>query len=165
MADQAGRRATATKAEPLGLPVPALIAAAALLVVATAGYFFYQSSQRRTPPLPILTKEAADYLPNLQLSEVQMKAAESYLGQAVTTISGKITNAGQRTLRLVEIHCVFRDPYGQIVLRERVAIIGRKTGPAAIGQTHTFELTFDNIPQSWNQAMPDLVISQIQFEN
>ncbi len=63
----------------------------------------------------------------------------------------------------MEIHCLFRDRYGQVVLRERVAIVGRRTGPAAPGQTRNFQLTFDNIPESWNQAMPDLVISQIQF--
>jgi hypothetical protein len=25
-------------------------------------------------------------------------------------------------------------------------------------------MPFDNMPQSWNQAMPQLVIAQIQFE-
>ena len=64
----------------------------------------------------------------------------------------------------MEIHCVFHDFAGRVALRERTAIIGRKTGPAAPGQTRSFELTFDNIPQSWNQLLPDLVISQIVFQ-
>jgi hypothetical protein len=145
--------------------LPVLVAAVVALAGATGAYFYYQQARDRRPDTPILTAEAADYLPHLKLDDVEMKAAESYLRQTVTTISGKITNRGPRTLRLVEIHCVFRNPYGQIVLRERVSIIGRKTGPAPSGQTKTFELTFDNIPESWNQAMPDLVISQIQFEN
>ena len=148
-----------------GFPVPILVTFGLLLVAGTAGYFVYEKSRNRPPDVPVLTPEAAAYLPHLQLSDVEMKAAESFLRQTVTSISGKITNSGPRTLRLAEIHCIFRNPYGQVVLRERVAIVGRKTGPVSTGQTRSFQLTFDNIPESWNQAMPDLVISQIQFQD
>jgi len=41
-----------------------------------------------------------------------------------------------------------------------------ETRPAEVkpGETKPFRLAFDNAPQGWNQAMPDLVIAQIQFE-
>lgn len=146
------------------LPVPIFVAGALLLIITTGVFFWYRQRQHTSPVVPILTKEAAAYLPNLQLADVDMQAAENYLNQTTTTITGKITNAGPRTLRLVEINCVFKDQIGQTVLRERVAIIGRKTGPVATGQTRPFELNFDNIPVSWNQVLPDLVISQIQFQ-
>jgi len=145
-------------------PVPVIVAGALLLVISTAVFFWYRQRQQAQPDVPILTKEAAAYLPNLQLADVEMHAAENYLNQTTTSISGKITNAGPRTLRLVEINCVFRDQIGQTVLRERVAIVGRKTGPVSTGQTRPFELNFDNIPVSWNQQLPDLVISQILFQ-
>ena len=146
------------------LPVPIFVAGALLLIITTGVFFWYRQRQHAPPDVPILTKEAAAYLPNLQLADVDMQAAENYLNQTTTTITGKITNAGPRTLRLVEINCVFKDQIGQTVLRERVAIIGRKTGPVATGQTRPFELNFDNIPVSWNQVLPDLVISQIIFQ-
>ncbi|MBI3666726.1 MAG: hypothetical protein HY236_10980 [Acidobacteria bacterium] len=146
------------------MPVPLLVSLGFVLAVGTAGYFLYERARHRQPDVPVLTQEAADYLPNLKLSDVEMKAAESFLKQTVTTISGKITNTGPRTVRLAEIHCIFRNPYGQVVLRERVAIVGRRTGPVASGQRRSFLLTFDNIPEGWNQSMPDLVISQIQFQ-
>ena len=147
-----------------GLPVPILVVGALVLVACTAGFFFIRQARNRPPDVPVLTQEAAAYLRNLQLEDVDMKAAENYLKQTAATITGKITNNGARTVRLVEINCVFRDPTGRALLRERTAIIGRKTGPAAPGQTRSFELTFDNIPQGWNQVMPDLVISQIMFQ-
>ena len=120
---------------------------------------------RRAPSesRPALTSEARVYLKNLALSEVQMQANESYLKQAVVEIEGKIANNGDRPLRLVEINCVFKDAYGQVVLRERVAIAGRKTGDLRPGETKSFRLAFDNIPESWNKQMPDLVIAQILF--
>jgi hypothetical protein len=147
-----------------GVPLPVLLVVLLLAVGGTVGYFYYQKAQQRPRDVPVLTQEAAAYLPHLQLSEVDMKAAENYLGHTVMNITGKITNTGPRTLKLVEINCVFRDYAGQIVARERVAIVGRRTGPVATGQTRPFELSFDNVHAAWNHALPDLVISQIQFE-
>ena len=146
-------------------PVPILVAGALLLVIATVGLFWYHQAKNRLPDVPVLTQEAAAYLRNLQLEDVEKKDAENYLKQTATTISGKITNKGGRTVKLVEINCVFRDHAQQPIHRERKAIIGRRTGPVPSGQMREFELTFDNIPTGWNQMMPDLVIAQIQFQD
>lgn len=146
------------------VPLPLLIVLVLVVAGATAGYLVYQKSKDRTRDVPVLTQEAAAYLQHLQLSEVDMNAAENYLGHTVMNITGKITNNGPSTLTLVEINCQFRDFAGQVTARERVAIIGRKTGPVPTGQTRSFELSFDNVPAAWNQNLPDLVISQIHFQ-
>ena len=52
---------------------------------------------------------------------------------------------------------------GAISLRERVPIVGQKTGVVKPGETKSFRLAFDTIPESWNQDLPQLVIAQIQF--
>lgn len=142
-----------------------LISIVTVLVLAGAGGFYYldRQAKRYVPPQPVLTPEAKAYVRNLALSEVEMKAAESYLKQDLVEIEGKITNNGDRTVTLVEVNCVFRDAYTQVVLRERSAIVGRTFGPLAPGQTKRFRLAFDNIPESWNRMMPDLVIAQIRF--
>ena len=72
-------------------------------------------------------------------------------------------NTGGRALRTVEINCVFYDPYGQIVLRKRVAIVSKKMGGLTPGEVKEFRLPFDEIPESWNQALPQLVIASIEF--
>ena len=135
------------------------------MLVLGAGAFWwldYQSRHRVSEGSP-LTPEAKAYVKNLALSEVQMQAAESYLKQAVVEIEGKITNNGDRVVKLVEINCVFYDVYGQVVLRERMTIAGRKMGDLAPGGTKSFRLAFDSIPESWNKQMPQLVIAQILF--
>ncbi|MFN0168400.1 MAG: FxLYD domain-containing protein [Bryobacteraceae bacterium] len=144
-----------------------MIAVVTGLVAAGAGAFYWLDYQAKhyTPPQPVLTPEAKAYVRNLALSEVQMQAAESYLKQAVVEIEGKISNKGDRRVNVVEVNCVFRDPYTQVVLRERVAIVGLKSGSLAPGETKRFRLAFDSVPESWNRAMPDLVIAQIQFSS
>jgi uncharacterized protein DUF3426 len=144
--------------------IPVLpIAVGLVLLLGAAGFFFLERQSSVTTRPPVLTGDARAYVHNLKLSEVDMKAHESYLKQAVTEITGKIGNQGDRVLKLVEINCVFSDAYGQVVLRRRVSIVGRKSGGLAPGEVKSFRLAFDDIPQSWNQALPQLVIAQIVF--
>ncbi len=134
-----------------------------VFVLAGVGAWWFLERETAPPPPPVLTQEAKAYVRNLQLSDVSMKATESLAKQLLVEIEGKITNNGNRTLKLIEINCVFYDSYGQLVLRERVAIVGRRTGDLGPGRTKNFRLPFDNLPSSWNQSMPQLVIAQIVF--
>jgi hypothetical protein len=81
----------------------------------------------------------------------------------VVEILGNITNAGDRKLEIVEINCIFRDPYGQVVLKRRVPIVSRRMGGLKPGETKSFRLAFDDLPESWNQDLPFLVIAHISF--
>jgi hypothetical protein len=145
---------------------PMAIVGGLVLMLGLAGFWYLDRSARQPPPpAPPLTEEARAYVHDqkLKLSEVEMNAHESYLKQSVVEITGKIGNAGDRPLKAVELNCVFYDAYGQLVLRERVAIVNPKIGSLAPGETKAFRLPFDNIPASWNQAMPQLVIAGITF--
>ena len=155
------KTAAAEKQKP-SLPVLP-VAVGLVLLLGAAGFYFLQRQSNVTVPKPVLTGDARAYVRSLKLSDVEMKAHESYLKQSVVEITGKIGNQGNRVLKLVEINCVFSDAYGQVVLRERVPIVSPKAGNLAPGETKSFRLAFDNIPESWNQALPQLVIAQIVF--
>jgi hypothetical protein len=152
-----------TATEQKSIPVAVLVVA--LVVILGAGFFLYldRASHRPPPPPAPLTAEAKAYVRSLKLSDVDMQKHESYMKQAVVEITGKIGNNGDRALRVVEINCVFYDPDGQLVLRRRVPIVGQKMGGLAPGEIKNFRLAFDDIPDSWNQALPQLVIAQIVF--
>ncbi len=155
--------AAKTATQQKGIPVAVLVVA--LVVILGAGFFVYldRASHRPSPSPPPLTAEAKAYVHNLQLMNVDMQKHESYMKQAVVEITGKIANNGPRDLKVVEINCVFYDPYGQLVLRQRVPIVDQKIGGLAPGEIKSFRLAFDTIPDSWNQALPQLVIAQIVF--
>ena len=136
-----------------------------VLILGLAGFFFLDRAAKKPPPAPPpLTGEARAYARNLKLTNVEMKAHESYLKQSVVEIVGNIQNAGNRIVKTVEISCVFYDAYGQVVLRERVPIVSPKIGAVAPEQIKPFRLPFDNVPESWNQAMPQLVMAGIEFQ-
>lgn len=148
------------KAPQIGVPVY-VAGACAALGMAVFLYTQYVSKQALadTP----LTPEAKAYVSSLKLSDVEIKANKSYLNQMVVEIDGKIGNAGDRPLNTVEIYCVFHDSYGQLVLRSRVPIVSPRMGGLKPGETKTFRLPFDEIPESWNQQMPQLVIASVKF--
>ena len=142
--------------------VPFLIVGAVLLIGA-AGFFYLRETSSGGPAPMVLSPEAKAYVKNLKLAEVGMKATESYMGGAVVEITGKITNNGPTALKQVDLYCVFYDTMSLVVLRAPVSIVRAKTGGLAPGATADFRLPFDNLPPSWNNDMPQLVIGQIVF--
>ncbi len=146
------------------VPVQLLI----ILLLAGAGAFAWYMYNRSGPPVsapPVLTPEARAYVRGgfLKLDNVEMSAKESFAGSVLVEINGTITNAGDKPVKLVEINCVFYDPVGQSIMRERVPIVGARMGGLKPGETKKFRLPFDTIPETWNQAVPQLVIAQIVF--
>ena len=141
-------------------PASIVIGLAVILILGMFGYLTF-GPKPAPPPPPVLTAEAKEYLSRLALANVHMQASESMVNQRVIEILGDITNHGDRVIRLAEVTCVFRDYYGKELTRERVPIIASPLGP---GQTKPFRLAFDDIGDTWNQAVPGLVIAQIQFQ-
>jgi hypothetical protein len=134
-----------------------IVAVVLLLGGGIVWYFNHPAPVSSAPPL---TPDAKAYVRSLQLSDVTMKATESYVKQMVTEIEGKVTNAGTRPVKQVDVYCIFYNVYGEVVLRRRVPIVMNLVKP---GDSRSFRMPFDDIPESWNNQMPQLVIAGIQF--
>lgn len=142
----------------------AIVICVATICGAAAWFLFIRGGGQPQQANP-LTAEAKAYVRNLGLADVEMKAKENMIGGTLVEITGKITNKGPQTLQTVEINCIFYDPYGQAVLRERVPIVRTRRGPGLKpGETRGFRLPFDSIPTGWNLALPQLVIAGIEFK-
>jgi len=159
------RRAADPPQKRFSIP-PAAIVIVLVLAAGAAGLLYLNRLSQQGPPAPTpLTGVARAYIHDgfLRITDSDLHAHESYLHQQVVEITGNITNTGDRVLDKVEIVCVFYDPYGQVILRERVAIVSRKMGKLAPGEKKPFRLAFDSVPESWNQTMPQMVIATIDF--
>lgn len=146
-------------------PIVPLVTLLLVAALAAGGFAWWRANAPQGGEGPPISAEGKAYSRSLGLSDVQMKATESFVAQRIVEIEGKITNKGDRKVKSVEVRCVFSDPYGQYVHRERVAIVKERSGGLAPGETKPFRLPFDALPATWNQAMPQLVISQIEFAN
>ena len=148
------------KAQERSVNVPLLVVLALVPVIAGLIWYANKRGSEPAPPPAAASAEAKEYVRQLKLGDVEMKATENFAGAAVIEITGNVRNGGDRTINRVELNCVFYDVSGLVVLRERVPIVRRTLKP---GETAPFRLPFEGVPQSWNQAMPQLVIAQIDF--
>lgn len=135
-----------------------------LVVVVCLGVVgFYFSRPARQPNTGEATAEAKSYLSNLALSDVSIQASENFMKQQVVEVKGNIANNGPKTLQSIEVYCIFSDVSAHEIHRERVPILSTKEPALRPGERRAFRLPFDALPDGWNQAMPRLVIAQIQF--
>jgi len=143
------------------LPIIPIIAVSVMVLLAVVGGWLYYTNRSRDtastkPPSP----EAKAYVKNLKLSAVKLRATQSFAGGDLVEVNGKVTNSGDRTVGRAELTCVFFDVFGNELYRDRVALV-KKTLKA--GQTQDFRLPFDGVPVQWNQAIPDMIIANIEF--
>lgn len=144
-------------------PATIVIGLAGILILGAFGWLTF-GPKPAPPPPPVLTQEARQYLPNLQLANVHMQAAESYVNSRLIEILGDIVNTGDRNVKSVLVTCVFRNFGNQEIARERVYVVNERGGVLKPKDTKPFRLPFDNVPNTWNEQMPTLVIAEIQFE-
>ena len=135
-----------------------------LAVLAIVGGLFYLS---RPAPSPrqngSASQEAKAYVPHLRLSNVTMQASENFMKQRLVEVQGKLSNDGPRALQAVDIYCLFYGIDGREIYRERVPILPAKSRPLQPQETRDFRLPFDTLPDTWNQAVPRMVIARITF--
>jgi len=135
----AANKTATPKKKQIAIP-PLAIVVVLLLAAGLAGFLYLDRAAKRPPPPPRRSRPRPGCTCESEAQRRQMNAHESYLKQSVVEITGNIENAGGRKMALVEITCVFYDAYGQVVLRERVPIVSRKTGGVAPGETKSFRL-------------------------
>jgi hypothetical protein len=133
------------------------------LVLLLIGYLYLNRAQTSGSQESQASVEAKSYVKNLELTDVKMQAAENFMQQQVVEVDGNITNRGQRALEAIDVFCLFYSVNGQMIHRERVAVVRAKGKPLGPNETRAFRLPFDSLPANWNQAMPHLVVAQIKF--
>jgi len=113
------------------------------------------------------------YAANLKISDVKMSAAENFVGASVTYIDGTVTNSGDKTVTHAVVHAVFRNSLGEIAQAEDVALrvlqtsgpypdaVDLSTSPLVPGQGKPFRLTFEHVSADWNQAYPELQVTDV----
>jgi len=141
-----------------------LVIALVLVIVTVVGAGVWLVLSRRPSSQPgRLTAEAEQYFPFMSMTDFDMKATESFAQQELVEITGKITNKGNRQVNSVVTVCLFYDPYGKAVHRERGGVLKPREGPRKPGETRAFRLAFDTIPTAWNQAFPQIGIAEMTF--
>jgi hypothetical protein len=149
--------------------LPILLGVAFVLVaVGVIALLSRSSPKKTTPPNP--------YAAKLNLFDLKMSAAENFVGARITYIDGTVTNTGDKTVTHAAVHVAFRNSLGEVAQAEDVTLYILKTGgpypdavdlnlsPLVPGHDEPFRLTFDHISADWNQAYPDLRVTDVSLK-
>lgn len=151
-----------------GVP-PAVWGAAALVVVLIIVVLAIMG-RHKAPPAPRTLQTADPYAAHLPLSQLAMSESESLSGGKLTYLDGHVQNTGDKTVTAITVQVVFaneeqmpptihtvpltfirmRDPY---IDTQPVS-----AAPIKPGDDREFRLTFEAVPDNWNQQMPEVRI-------
>jgi len=122
---------------------------------------------------PRVTPGPPPYVASLKFSDLKMSQAQNFVGATVTYIDGTLTNAGDKAVTHAVVQVTFKDLYNQVAQIENVPVKVLQTGgpyldtvdltvsPLAPGQSKSFRLIFEHLSEQWNQAYPDLQITDV----
>ncbi len=143
-----------------------VIAIAVVVALAGAGALLLRETPRQNAGPP-------PYAAKLQFSDLKMSQAQNFVGATVTYIDGAVTNTGDKTVTHAMVQVTFKDSYNQVAQIENVPVKVLQSGgpyldatdlsiaPLAPGQNRQFRLIFEHLSEQWNQAYPELRITDV----
>jgi hypothetical protein len=145
-----------------------LVVLAVSIVFLLLAFFLWRESSRKIQPaatgLPnALGPDERAYTSKVGVDHVEISRAENFLHQEVTTISGEITNGGDRSLASVELTIEFYDDLNQIAQRETRSLFGPPGPSIPPGDHREFEVSFEHISTAWNMRQPIIKVIGVQF--
>jgi hypothetical protein len=145
-----------------------LVVLAVTTLILLLGFFLWRASTRRVQPAASGSQDAQGpderaYMSKVAVDHVEISRAENFLHQEVTTISGEISNGGNRSLASVELTIEFYDDLNQIAQRETRSLFGPPGPPIPPGDHREFEVSFEHISASWNMRQPVIKVMTVEF--
>ncbi|HEV3481602.1 MAG TPA: FxLYD domain-containing protein [Candidatus Acidoferrales bacterium] len=105
------------------------------------------------------------YALQIRFQSGEMSQSSNLLNQEFTYVAGTVTNAGNRTLRALNVNFEFHDPFRQVVLRDAQILIDPAGKPLGPGQSRTFQVTLGaHLPSEWNREYPLIRITGMILE-
>lgn len=156
-----------------GVP-PAVWGVAALLVVIVVAVIAF-AGRHKGPPAPRTLQPPDAYASHLPLSQLAMSESESLSGGKLTYLDGHIQNTGDRTVTGITVQVVFAndeqmpptiDTVPLTFIRMKDPYIDTQpvsAAPIKPGEDREFRLTFEAVPDNWNQQMPQVRVIHTDF--
>ena len=145
---------------------------AALIVVVVVGALVFAGRKKPVAVPDTLQPEDA-YAASLPLSQFAMSESANLSGGKLTYLDGHIGNTGGRTVTAVTVQAVFRndeqmppqiDTVPLTLIRVKEPYIDTEpvsAAPIKPGDDREFRLTFETMPENWNQQMPEVRVIHV----
>jgi hypothetical protein len=145
---------------------------AGLVVVAILGVLLLAG--RKKAPQVIGIQPLAIYAANLPLSDLKMSESTSLSGGKSTFLDGRVRNTGNSIVSGVTVQVLFRNDENMppdvettplMLIRTRDPYVDTQmigAAPLKPGDEREFRLIFENVPNNWNQQMPEVRVVRVE---
>jgi Protein of unknown function (DUF2393) len=146
-----------------------VVAIAVVVALALVSALLLRQPPQSTPQIP-------PYAAKLKFSDLKMSQSQNFVGASVTYIDGNITNVGDKDVTHAVVRITFKDSYGQVAQIEQIPIkilqtsgpypdtVDLSLSPLGPGQSKPFRLIFEHVSEQWNQAYPELQITDVSLK-
>jgi hypothetical protein len=148
---------------------------ATLILLAAVGALIYMG--RKKPAAAPSTLQPVDaYASTLPLSEFAMSESTNLTGGKLTYLDGQVSNTGGRTVTGITVQVVFQndeamapqiDTVPLTLIRMKDPYVDTQpvdANPLKPGDEREFRLTFETVPDNWNQQMPEVRVIQTELK-
>lgn len=154
--------------------LPAAVWGVAVLVVAIAAAMVLYAGRKTPPPPPNTLLPTDAYAASLPLSQFAMSESGNLSGGKLTYLDGHVQNTGTRTVTGATVQVVFQndvamppqiDTVPLTLIRMKDPYIDTQAvsaNPLKPGDDREFRLTFETVPDNWNQQMPEVRVIQVR---
>jgi len=111
-----------------------------------------------------MTPVEQEYVRNIRVEKIALSRAENFIHQQVTILNAEVANDGAKPVRALSLTAEFHDELDQLALRETRAVLGTPPATLAPGEIRPVEISFDNVPSSWNMQQPTIRVSYLRLE-
>lgn len=140
----------------------------ALVALAIAVSIYVVVQHRRAQPRAMveqpMTPAEKDYLSKIQVTNPSVSAANNFLGATIYYLDGEVANRGSKTVRELDLSLTFMDPFGEVLSRRTEHVMTRGNPPLKPGASAPLHLTFEHVPDGWNQASPAITPTYVKTE-
>jgi hypothetical protein len=104
-----------------------------------------------------------DYVKKIEVGNIAVSRAENFLHQEVTILSGELYNGGTERVLGLSLTAEFFDGMNQLVLSQTRSVMASPQAALAPGEHRSFEISFEQVPNSWNMQSPAVRIAHLQL--
>ena len=104
-----------------------------------------------------------DYAKRIEVGNIAVSRAENFLHQEVTILSGELYNGGPERVLNLSLTAEFFDSTNQLVLTQTRNVLAGPQAALAPGEHRSFEISFEQVPNSWNMQSPTVRIARLRL--
>lgn len=106
-----------------------------------------------------------DYAKKIEIGNIAVSRAENFLHQEVTILSGELYNDGPERVLGLSLTAEFFDGMNQLVMSQTRNVLASPQAALAPGERRSFEISFEQVPNSWNLQSPAVRVTHLQLIN